>query len=111
MLVNIVLELLTKSGSHLPGPIHLKASYVPRVGEIIDAHQFLGMETDQVGNFIILSVVHKMTLDGFLPVISAQQWYKGLRYQVLEDYGWLTPVSEEPSTLSHDEDLYNSINI
>ncbi|WP_346839924.1 hypothetical protein [Microbulbifer sp. SAOS-129_SWC] len=96
------IQHFTKTGSLIGDPLFIESHYTPRVGELIDSGHLLGLESKSM--FIITGVVHRATPDGLQPCISAKEWYKGLRTEVLEDFGWL-PQSAE-TNLGYDEDYY-----
>lgn len=99
------IQFITKNSVLIGDPIFYDTNYIPRVGEIIDAKDFLNLPENN--HFLVISVIYKMTEKGFVPCIAAKEWFKGLRYEELESYGWLTPVSMEPPNHSYDEDLYS----
>ena len=96
------IQFLVKSGSLYGERIEIDTDLIPRVGELIDAHSYLNLERSEIGDFFVLSVIYKLTSEGFVAYITARQWLKGLRHQELQGRGWLTPPDLE--TLAHDED-------
>ncbi|MBK1829518.1 hypothetical protein JIN77_02175 [Verrucomicrobiaceae bacterium R5-34] len=101
-MITTYIQFYTKNHSLFGDRIEIHTEAVPRVGEIIDAHEFLELSNDQVSDFMVLSVIYKLTKDGFSPYITARQWHKGLRHELLESRGWLSPKDRE--NLTYDED-------
>lgn len=97
----IVVQLKTKNHSYINEPYSFNTDYVPRIGELIDMSHILGHSSEV--NFIVRSVISVMTEnEGFVPHLVASEWYKGLRSEVLEEYGWLPQTAETHK--SYDED-------
>lgn len=96
-----IIQFLAKHGSLFGGAIEVDTHFVPRVGELIDAKQFLSIGQDEVGNFIVESIVYRLTKSGLVPHITARQWLQGYRHELLERRGWL-PV-KDTSMLIYDE--------
>jgi hypothetical protein len=97
-----LVQFYSKNYSLYGDRIEIETEVVPRVGELIDAHEFLQLSKDEVGDFMVLSVIYKLTPKGFVAYITARQWHKGFRWEVLQARGWLVPT--ETSGLSYDED-------
>jgi hypothetical protein len=95
-------QLYTKNDVLLGDRVEITTQVVPRVGELIDADEFLELSGKQVGDFIVMSVVYKLTGNGFVPYISARQWHKGFRFELLQERGWLIP--DDTAAMSYDED-------
>ena len=97
----IRVQLKTKNYTYIDDPYTFDSGYVPRVGELIDMRHVLGRESNSI--FMVRSVISVMTeSDGFVPHLVATEWYKGLRSEVLEEYGWLPQT--EGTYKSYDED-------
>ena len=97
----IRVQLQTKNYAHIGDPYSFNTEYVPRVGELIDMEHVLGNSSNSI--FIVRSVVSVITEnEGLLPHLVATEWYKGLRSEVLAEYGWLPQTSETHK--SYDED-------
>ena len=96
------IQLSTKNGSLLGDRIEIETDIVPRVGELIDGWAYLKMDKGDVGDFMVESVIYKLTREGFAAYISARQWYKGLRHDLLKERGWLVP--DDIVNMSYDED-------
>lgn len=99
----ITIQLISKDGSLFGDLIRIESVSVPRVGELIDAQAFLSLPAGEVGDFMVCSVIHKLTEFGFAPHITALQWYKGIRADLLRKRGWLPPDGNSEG-LSYDED-------
>jgi hypothetical protein len=100
-MAKIYLQLETKNFSLHGNRIEIESDIIPRVGEIIDAYEYLGGPKEEVRNYIVASVIYKLTNNGFVPYITARQWWKGYRHQLLQERGWLVP---ENDITSYDED-------
>jgi hypothetical protein len=100
--VKIFIQFCSKSDSLFGDRIEIDTDFVPRVGELIDAHDFLSLPSNQVGDFIVLSVVNKLTTGGIIPYITARQWHRGFRHELLQERGWLPP--EAHTNKGYDED-------
>jgi hypothetical protein len=101
----VKIQLISKNNStHLGDEFDFDTNYVPRVGELFDATEYMSDGDNNL--FIVNSVVCRMCKDkGFIPHIRATQFYHGLRADLLEEYGWL-PQTEQ-TIKSYDEDNYN----
>ncbi len=96
-----IIQFQTKNHSLFGNSVEISTDFIPRVGELIDAGQFLEISKDEVSNFIVESVIYRLTDDGLVPHISARQWMKGYRHELLERRGWL-PV-KDTGMLEYDE--------
>jgi len=96
------IQFYTKTYSLYGDCKQIETDVVPRVGELIDAREFLDLAEDLVGGFMVLSVIYKLTATGFVPYITARQWHRGLRYELLQERGWLLP--DDSTEFSYDED-------
>jgi hypothetical protein len=97
----IKIQLKTKNYSHIGDPYSFNTDYVPRVGELLDMTHVLGNKMNSI--FIVRSVISVLKEnEGLVPHLVATEWYKGLRSEVLEEFGWLP---QSPDTIkSYDED-------
>lgn len=96
------IQFLTKNYSLFGERIEIATEIIPRVGELIDAREFLTLPKDEVGDFIVSSVIYKLTENGFVAYITARQWQKGIRSMLLQERGWLAP--DGTAHFSYDED-------
>ena len=96
------IQFYSKSHSLFGERIEVDTEIIPRVGEIIDAHEYLKLNREIVGDFFVYSVIYKLTPQGFAAYITARQWHKGLRHEFLQERGWLLP--NQYTEHSHDED-------
>lgn len=96
------IQLLAKNFSLLPR-IEIETAIVPRVGELIDARTYLKIPEGEVADFIVESVIYKLSSDGFIPYITARQWHKGYRDELLKQRGWLSPESNDHRTYDEDD--------
>jgi hypothetical protein len=96
------IQLYSKNFSLFGDRIEIDTEIVPRVGELIDAWEHLKLSKDEVGDFMVMSVIYKLTSKGFAAYITAHQWHKGLRFELLQERGWLMP--DKNTELSYDED-------
>jgi hypothetical protein len=55
-------------------------------------------------SFLVESVVYRLTPHGFQPLITARDWYKGLRDELLGERGWIRPQGHENDYRHYDED-------
>lgn len=97
----VKIQFVSKNHALIGDPIEIKTDYVPRVGELLDSEAVLP-ESNVM--FIVTSVINKVTHGGIIPFITAQNWHKGLRAELLEQYGWL-PQNEHTLKI-YDEDNY-----
>ena len=72
------------------------------MGEIIDAWDYLGKPKDYQTDYIVVSVIYKLTKEGFAAYISAQQFWRGYRHELLRERGWLVP--EDFNRLAYDDE-------
>src|SRR5207253_2057393 len=101
-MAKIYIQLVSKNFALSGDRIEIESDIIPRVGEIIDVYEYLAIPQGQVGNYIVTSVIHKLTKNGFAAYISARQWLKGYRHELLQERGWLLPDKDTDS--SYDED-------
>ena len=97
----IYLQLRTKNHALRGDQIVTDSNTIPRAGELIDCHDFLKL-TDQVGTFIVQSVIYKLTGDGFVPYITARQWH--IRAIGMNSFKNEAGSLGNPSHRSYDED-------
>ena len=98
----IRIKLLSKSSSVMEDNLEIESNFVPRVGELIDGSTYLTKNGDQVSSFIVQSVVYELSKHGLVACVTARQWYKGYRYALLQDRGWLATTDLE--NIEYDED-------
>lgn len=96
------IQFYTKNHSLFGDRIEIATEMVPCVGELIDAREFLALPKEQVGDFIVYSVIYKLTATGFVAYITARQWQKGIRSMLLQERGWLAP--DGTTHFAYDED-------
>jgi len=97
------IQFITKNGSLKGEGIQISTDIIPRVGEIINASLYLKVQdNDDDYTFIVLSVIYELTLDGFVPYISAREYAKSQRFILLQERGWLIP--EKDQAIEYDED-------
>jgi hypothetical protein len=98
----IRIQLKTKNYAYMGDPYSFDTDYVPRVGELIDMAHVLGDKDNAM--FIVRSVVSVITeREGLVPHLLATEWYKGLRSEVLEEYGWLPQSQDTPKAYDEDQ--------
>lgn len=100
-MTKVKIQFVTKNHTLIGEPVEIETDYVPRIGELLDSEAVL---RESNTTFIVTSIINKVTPSGIIPFITAQNWYKGLRAELLEQYGWL-PQSEH-TLISYDEDNY-----
>lgn len=100
-MTKVRIQLISKNESLIGNRIEIKTQYVPRVGELIDMNDFIDRENPI---FMITSVINKVTKEGIIPYITAKNWLKGNREEILEEFGWLSNKSN--SLRYYDEDYY-----
>jgi hypothetical protein len=70
-MAKVYIQFLAKNFS-LDGPcVQIESDVIPRVGELIDAHEYLQKPRDLVGTYIVQSVIYKLTERGFVPYVTA----------------------------------------
>jgi hypothetical protein len=79
-------QFVTKNGARLGDPIFIDTHHLPRAGEIVDTTDMGGWRH---GTYIVVSVVYSLSKEGFIPLITAREWQRGLRSELLESRGWL----------------------
>jgi hypothetical protein len=90
-----IIQLYTKNFSLLAERIEIETEIVPKVGELIDALEYLELPKGQVGLFIVRSVIYKLTAEGFVAYITGHDWCKGIRAELLQERGWLPPEKKQ----------------
>ena len=90
-MAKIFIQLISKSFDLHGDRIEIESDIIPRVGEIIDAAEYCKVPLGEVGDYIVTSVIYKITKEGFVPYITAWQWYRGHREELLQARGWLIP--------------------
>ncbi|KPA53454.1 hypothetical protein VT25_06280 [Photobacterium leiognathi subsp. mandapamensis] len=100
-MTKVKIQFVSKNHALIGEPIVITTDYVPRVGELLDSEAVL---KESNTTFIVTSIINKVTPSGIIPFITAQNWYKGLRAELLEQYGWLPQT--EHTLKSYDEDNY-----
>ncbi|MCL1137946.1 hypothetical protein [Shewanella pneumatophori] len=98
----IRIQHFTKTNSLIGDPVFIESEYVPRVGELLDSGHLYEQELNNI--FIVTGVVHRVTSEGLMPCITAKNWYKGLRAELLEEFGWLPQTMD--TNFGYDEDFY-----
>jgi hypothetical protein len=98
----IRIQHFTKNNSLIGEPVFIESSYIPRVGELLDSSNILDRSTNNI--YIVTGLVHRITEEGLLPCITVQNWYRGLRSELLEEFGWLPQTSD--TICAYDEDVY-----
>ncbi len=96
------IQFVSKNGALIGSLVEIDTLVVPRAGELLDAYECLNLTKDDFGEFMVLSVVYKVTVDGFVPFITAREWCKGYRHELLQQRGWLMPT--DSTSISYDED-------
>lgn len=98
-------QFVSKTHSLYPSRVEVDTEVVPRAGELVRS-QGLGLlpDSDPGKLFVVLSVVYDLTPDGFLPLLTAQEWSRGLRAGVLAERGWLPP-DKALETVYDDDDV------
>jgi hypothetical protein len=100
-MAKVYLQLVTKNFALDGDKIEIESDIIPRVGEIIDAQEYCSIPKGNVSNYIVTSVIYKLTKSGFVSYISAQAWWQGFRHELLQERGWLLP--NEHTHLTYDE--------
>jgi len=103
--MKIRIQLYSNSYSLLGDPFSLETECVPRAGELVEAGDFLGLPIDEITTFMVFSVVYKLTKEGFIPHVKARSWYKGLRYELLQEKGWLVPTTIDFQSYDEEDPL------
>lgn len=101
-MAKIYIQLESKNFALYGDRIEIESDIIPRVGEIIDAAQYLEFRQDEVSRFMVSSLIYNLTKNGFVPYICAHQSHKGFRHKELQERGWLVP--EKVEDLKYDED-------
>lgn len=101
-MAEIEIQLLGKNGALIERSQAIDTPFVPRVGELLDAGSWLDTNKQEVSTFIVRSVIYRVGPGGMTPLITAQQWHKGIRHDLLAQRGWAPPGDSE--LLSYDED-------
>lgn len=96
------IKLYGKNSEVFGKRVEIETGIVPRVGELIDAREYLKLPKNEVGDFIVMSVIYKLTAKGFVAYITARRWHKGIRSDLLQERGWLKP--DENKNLTYDDD-------
>ena len=100
-MAKVRIELYAKDLSLDCDPIEMETHFIPQVGELIDAGEYVKKPHGASPYYIVLSVVHELTKDGFIPRITCHSWYKGMRSELLRRRGWLPPDGSK--AIVHDE--------
>ena len=58
-MAKVYLQLVTKNHTLDGDRIEIDSETIPRVGEIVDAWEYLGRPKDKQTDYIVLSVIHK----------------------------------------------------
>lgn len=97
------IQYMSKSGSLYGDMVEVDTTYVPRVGELITTSAEQHPYDLEGGTFMVLSVTSRHMSAGFEPHLTARQWHKGLRAEVLAAPGWLS-ASEDVERVYGEDD-------
>jgi hypothetical protein len=70
------IQFLAKDSLEDGPSIEIESDIIPRIGEIIDAAEYLSIPSDLTPYYEVESVIYELSPSGFAaPLIKAREWY------------------------------------